>query len=245
MLFLTKFIEKVNLRRYPYEPKKYFVIFFINSGLMFIGFTIDLIIHFLFIAIFSKHLSTIKSKSLIDKSLYKDSNILLIIFVICIIEPISEEIVFRKFLIDRLALYSKKVSIFLSGLIYGISHRNLQQFFGTMFSGWVYAYSYVETNNILIPISYHIIENSITVIKKIKLIKSQTKSKNGIFMRYLRLIECIFGIILLIKYRNNIKVSGENNNSKDKWKLYKSYGMWIFIIEGIIISFILYLKLFF
>ena len=51
----------------------------------------------------------------------------------------------------------------------------------------------------------------------------------------LRLIVIIIGIILLIIYRKKIKVTGEENKSSDKWKLFKSYGMWILFLEGLIL----------
>ena len=174
-----------------------------------------------------------------------DSNIFFKFFVICLAGPIAEEFIFRKFLIDRLAIYSKTLAIFSSGIIFGISHKNLLQLFGAMLSGWALAYSYAETGNILIPISYHIFENSITTINKSIIPEdfnnNQIRAKIGFVIIVLRLIAFLIGIILLIIYRRKIKVTGEENKSSDKWKFFKSYGMWIFVLEGFLLFVIFYM----
>ena len=168
---------------------------------------------------------------------------------VCISAPIAEEFIFRKFLIDRLAIYSKTLAIFASGIIFGIFHNNIHQFFGTMFLGWSLAYSYVETGNILIPISYHMFENSYSTVAQ--MLTSNNSKNNKILekisegMLLIRFIEALTGIILLIVKRKKIKVTGEENKSGDKWKLFKSYGMWIFFVEGFILFSLLYMKILF
>jgi len=225
MFLLTKFIKKITIKKRSYGCKKYFTNLFINSGLLIIGSFIGQITHF---SIFNKNTSLNKS--------IKNSNIFLEFFVICLTAPISEELIFRKFLIDRLAIYSKTLAIFSSGILFGVFHKNFQQLFGAMFIGWALAYAYVETGNILIPISYHIFENSFTIILESIYPKDnnniQIKVKIYFVMANLRLIECLIGIIILIIYRKKIKVTGEENKSSDKWKFFKSYGMWIFVFEG-------------
>ena len=157
---------------------------------------------------------------------------------------------FRKLLIDRLSIYSKTLAIFASGILFGIFHINIHQFFGAMFSGWSLAYSYVETGNILIPISYHIIENSFTTIVQISNLNNNidtSKIKTKIFVVFMlfRFIEAFIGIIILIIYRKKIKVTGEENKFKDIWKFCKSYGMWIFIFEGFLLFIIFYMNILF
>ena len=146
-------------------------------------------------------------------------------------------------------IYSKTLAIFASGILFGIFHNNIPQFFGAMFLGWSLAYSYVETGNILIPISYHIFENSYTtLIQILASIDSKTNKTLKIIQTVLfsiRLIEALAGIILLIIKRKKIKVTGEENKSGDKWKLFKSYGMWIFFVEGFIMFSILYMNILF
>ena len=234
MLLLTKFIKKITIKKRSYGCKKYFANLFINNGLLMVGSLIGNIIEYPFL----------KKNTLENKS-KKNSNIFLEFFVVCLTAPIAEEFIFRKFLIDRLSIYSKTLAIFSSGIIFGIIHSNIPQFFGGMLSGWSLAYAYVETGNILIPISYHIYENSfITITKSIfpkDFDNNQIRAKIYFVMTFLRLIEFLIGIIILIIYRNKIKVTGEENKSSDKWKFFKSYGMWIFVLEGFILFSIFYI----
>jgi len=233
MFLLTKFIKKTTIRKRSYGYKKYLANLFIDDGLSIVGFFIGNVIEFPFFNKISENESE------------DNSNIFLEFFAICLASPITEEFIFRKFLIDRLAIYSKTLAIFSSGIIFGIFHINLPQFFGAMFSGWALAYAYVETGNILIPISYHILENSFSIISKSIIQKdfnnNQIRDKIYYVMIFLRLIISLIGIIILIIYRKKIKITGEENRSSDKWKFFKSYGMWIFVLEGFLLSSLFYM----
>ena len=245
MFLLTKFIKRTEIKRHKYGYKKYLVNLCINSGLLIFGSLIGYLINIGFFYVFAKNSTENKSSLILNEMILK-SNIFLTFFVVCFTGPIAEEFIFRKLLIDRLAIYSKTLAIFASGIMFGIFHGNIHQFFGATFLGWALAYSYAETGNILIPISFHIIENSITIITQINNpYKDKTgnitiKNKVIIVILLFRLIEGIIGIILLIVYRKKIKVNGEENKSKDKWALFKSYGMWIFFFEGFILFTIFY-----
>jgi len=107
------------------------------------------------------------------------------------------------------------------------------------------AYAYVETGNILIPISYHIYVNTFAIIYKSIIPKdfnnNQIRVKIFAVMTYFRLIESLIGIIILIIYRKKIKVTGEENKSSDKWKFFKSFGMWIFSFEGFLLFSLFYI----
>ena len=97
-------------------------------------------------------------------------------------------------------------------------HSNFHQLFGAMLTGWAFAYAYAETGNILITISYHIIENSKITILYLLYLNFKNISELGtkilLLIKLLRLIESIIGIVLLIKYRKKIKVTGEENKSR-------------------------------
>ena len=240
MFLMTKFIKKLTIKKCSYGCKKFLANIFVNEGLTFIGFLLGHLFEIFLISIF------IKKKIDSEKTNLDNSNIFLNILVTCITAPIAEELMYRKFLIDRLSIYSKTLAIFSSGIMFGIFHTNFQQIFGAMFGGWALAYAYAETGNILLTIFYHIYENSFASLITFLYPKdkiNRTKEKICVLMVFLRLLNGLIGIIILIIYRKKIKVSGEENKSRDKWKFFKSYGMWIFIIEGFVLSFILYMSL--
>jgi len=234
MFLLTYFIKKIKIKKRSYGYKKYFANLFIDDGLLIVGAFIGKIIQI-----------SISNKNIVKNESKNNSNIFLELFFTCLVTPIIEEFIFRKFLIDRLAIYSKTLAIFSSGIIFGVFHINLPQFFGAMLSGWSLAYAYVETGNILIPISYHIYGNSFTIIYKSIIPKdfnnNQIRVKIFAVMTYFRLIESLIGIIILIIYRKKIKVTGEENKSSDKWKFFKSFGMWIFTFEGFLLFSLFYI----
>jgi membrane protease YdiL (CAAX protease family) len=63
----------------------------------------------------------------------------------CICGPLGEELLFRKLLIDRTRRYGDLPSILLSGILFGLFHGNLFQFFYATLVGMVFAYVYTRT----------------------------------------------------------------------------------------------------
>ena len=70
-----------------------------------------------------------------------------------------EELSFRKLLIDRLGKYSKRYTIILSGIMFGLFHRNLYQFFYATILGVVFAYIYTNTGRIHYTMILHAMIN--------------------------------------------------------------------------------------
>lgn len=83
---------------------------------------------------------------------------------VVIVAPIVEELVFRKFFIDKLQVYSRKYAIILSGLLFGLMHGNLEQFFFTFFLGTFLAFIYVRTGKIRYTIILHFIMNGMSTL---------------------------------------------------------------------------------
>ncbi len=81
------------------------------------------------------------------------------LLIIVIAAPIMEELLFRKFLIDRTAHYGEGVSILLSGLMFGLFHGNLAQFMYAFVLGACFGFIYIKTRNIIYPIILHMITN--------------------------------------------------------------------------------------
>ena len=94
----------------------------------------------------------------------------LIIFVTSIIGPILEEIVFRKVIFG--SLY-KRLNFFFAGLIssliFSIAHGEPEHLilYGAM--GFTFAFLYVKTKRILVPIFTHVAMNTIVVVIQLNL----------------------------------------------------------------------------
>lgn len=81
------------------------------------------------------------------------------ILTIGILAPIFEELIFRKFLIDRTVKYGEWVAIISSALMFGLFHGNFSQFFYATGMGAVFAYVYIRTGKVWYSIVYHMIFN--------------------------------------------------------------------------------------
>ena len=75
-----------------------------------------------------------------------------------------EELIFRKFLIDRTYRYGEWTAILTSGLMFGLSHGNLAQFFFTTLIGGLLAYIYIRTGKIWYTIALHMTLNLATSV---------------------------------------------------------------------------------
>lgn len=81
------------------------------------------------------------------------------VLVMVILAPLMEELVFRKLLIDRTVRYGEKLSVLMSGLIFGLIHQNLFQFFYAFALGSLFAYVYIRTGRVRYTVLLHAIVN--------------------------------------------------------------------------------------
>lgn len=90
--------------------------------------------------------------------------------IISLIGPILEEIVFRKIIFG--ALY-KRMNFFIaatiSSLLFAVVHQEPQHILIYASMGFVFAFVYVKTNRILVPILAHMTLNTITVLVQFSL----------------------------------------------------------------------------
>lgn len=86
-------------------------------------------------------------------------SVLLRIIIVSLVGPFVEELIFRKFIIDRLNIYGEKTAIFVSALLFGLFHGNLFQFFYAFFLGLIFGYVYVRYGKLIYTVLLHIIIN--------------------------------------------------------------------------------------
>ncbi len=81
------------------------------------------------------------------------------ILVMVILAPLMEELICRKLLLDRIGRYGEKLAVLVSGLVFGLLHQNLYQFFYAFALGSVFAYVYLRTGKLRYPVIFHGIIN--------------------------------------------------------------------------------------
>lgn len=75
--------------------------------------------------------------------------------VMVMVAPVVEEVVFRKVLIDRIAVYGEGIAILISGLMFGMFHGNLNQFAYAFGLGVFFGFIYVKTGRLRYTILLH------------------------------------------------------------------------------------------
>ena len=82
-------------------------------------------------------------------------------FIMIIVAPLVEELIFRKFIIDRTKKYGEKYAIVFSAVCFGLFHMNLQQFIYAASIGMVFGYIYSRSGKIHYTMIMHSIINAI------------------------------------------------------------------------------------
>lgn len=86
------------------------------------------------------------------------------ILVMVILAPLLEELLCRKLLIDGTVRYGEKLSVLISGLLFGLLHQNLFQFFYAFALGCLFAYVYIRTGQIRYTVILHAVVNFVGAV---------------------------------------------------------------------------------
>ena len=99
-----------------------------------------------------------------DDSLYAGTGISFVLTAIYIsfLGPIVEEYIFRGLLLKRLgAKINIVASIIITNILFGILHADI---IGAFMFGFILSLIYLKTNNLLLPIIFHVLNNSIVTL---------------------------------------------------------------------------------
>ena len=160
MLLLTKKDEKLVPEKHSMKFGQFILTIFLMAGMIGVGAVVGFILNALLMLPFGVQLQN----SSIIANLMLDSNPFWRILVVGITAPICEELIFRKLIIDRTYRYGEWVAILTSGLMFGLYHANLQQFFFTTLMGGLLAYVYIRTGKIWYTVIMHALVNLTTSV---------------------------------------------------------------------------------
>lgn len=125
-----------------------------------------------------------------------------LIWTLCVVfaAPFFEEFLFRKILIDRVHPFGDRFAMLFSGLVFGLFHGNLYQFFYAAFIGVVLAYLYLRTGQLRWSILLHTCINCIGGLLPVLL---DSLPDFFLILYSLMLLLCAAaGLILLIRSRH-------------------------------------------
>ena len=150
---LIRQVPFVQMKKHNMKPTQLLGAFAISYALMYLS---NLAGQF-----FTNIIGIIKGSPVDDAiaDLVSELNPLTALFVMVLLAPALEEWIFRKLLVDRTIRYGEGTAIFLSGLMFGLFHGNLNQFVYTFLVGAFWAFIYVKTGRLRYTIYLHMALN--------------------------------------------------------------------------------------
>jgi membrane protease YdiL (CAAX protease family) len=121
------------------------------------------------------NVSTEEAMSNLKNSMILGSSSYIRILTVGIIPAIFEELLFRKFMIDRTLRHGEFISCAMSGIMFGLWHGNFQQFFFAFFLGVLFAFVYIRTGRIIYTMILHASLNLITSSVTVELLAELMK----------------------------------------------------------------------
>lgn len=175
LYLMLKNMPKGETEHHKFGFKNYIVAIFILCALEGIGIVLGFPFHFALTFPFGINPN---DASVAGKIV--ESNIVIRTLVAGIGAPIFEELIFRKLLIDRTIKHGKLFSLLLSGFMFGLFHGNFQQFFYAMFIGFLLAFIYIKTGNVVNTMLVHATMNLYTTVIYSSLFSVVFKHQNDI-----------------------------------------------------------------
>lgn len=243
LLLLVRKMPKAELGHKKLNFGRYIMLIFMTAALVGIGAVIGLIpdrlIGFLVGSNGANPLGTVMT----------DSNPILRVITIGILAPVFEEMMFRKILIDRVAVKGKFLAILTSGIFFGLMHGNFSQFFYATLLGFLFAYIYLETGNVLYTMGLHIIINMSSSVLTLGL-GAYNANRDSIWLLFIvgwfavELLAVMAGMIvwLVVLTKKKVRIPKEDESfGKQAKKLVSSWGVMVYTAIGILAFVMMYL----
>jgi len=159
---------------------------------------------------------------------------LMLVICLAVVPAIFEELLFRKAIINASRKVGVGFAIIISSLMFGLIHMNLGQFIFATLLGLIFAYLYVKTGNIKIPMILHFLNNGYASLQMLLTSEKAYDIINIIIIALMVLgfISLAIGVIKAIKNKE-IKVKINKEELENCKYLFKDY---TFIISLVIVG---------
>lgn len=167
-------VTKIEKR--PMKIGQLLLLIMMMYGLTQVGSLMGMPIHLALTTIGSLTADSEDAAAELSNNLVFSSGTVIRIISIGILPAIFEELLFRKFLIDRTIRHGEFISCVMSGIMFGLWHGNFQQFFFAFFIGVLFAFVYIRTGNIIYTMIMHASMNLVTSTVTVELFNALMKS---------------------------------------------------------------------
>ncbi len=124
---------------------------------------------------------------------------------LCLIAPITEELLFRGALLKLLSPYGSKVAILISALLFVAIHGNLQQFPSTFLAGLLFGFISVKTGTIFYAIILHMFNNVFAVIVELIFAVTENSMTYNVGVWVITIIVGLVGAFFIYRERAEYK----------------------------------------
>ena len=164
------------IEKKPMKIGQLLLLIMMMYGLTQVGSLMGMPIHLALTTIGSLTADSEDAAAELSNNLVFSSGTVIRIISIGILPAIFEELLFRKFLIDRTIRHGEFISCAMSGIMFGLWHGNFQQFFFAFFIGVLFAFVYIRTGNIIYTMIMHASMNLVTSTVTVELFNALMKS---------------------------------------------------------------------
>lgn len=144
----------------------------------------------------------------------------LLILLVCIVGPISEELIFRGIILSSLKRFGTTFAVLTTSLLFALIHRNFIQGIPTFFLSLFLCYIVLKTNSIYSGIAIHIINNTFAMIMNFAQDHANMTNVFSIIVLFLLLFSIIYAIIKRKRIASFIF-------SKHETKVRSFFGNWV------------------
>ena len=166
----------IKIEKRPMKIGQLLLLIMMMYGLTQVGSLMGMPIHLALTTIGSLTADSEDAAAELSNNLVFSSGTVIRIISIGILPAIFEELLFRKFLIDRTIRHGEFISCAMSGIMFGLWHGNFQQFFFAFFIGVLFAFVYIRTGNIIYTMIMHASMNLVTSTVTVELFNALMKS---------------------------------------------------------------------
>ena len=126
----------------------------------------------------------------------------------CVVAPVGEELIFRKWMYAKLGRFGDKAYVLLGGAVFGLFHGNLSQMFYAAVLGSIFCWMYLRTGSLLVTISLHMTVNVIgmAVMPALAMSEAGTMAAGVLVIVFL-----IAGGVLAVRGWNRLYWTGGEN----------------------------------
>lgn len=90
--------------------------------------------------------------------------IIITVLYTCVVAPVTEELVYRGFVLKNLSRVSQRFGIVMSGLLFGLVHCNMSQFIFAFIMGIFLAHIDIKHNSLVPSIIVHAFSNTVSIV---------------------------------------------------------------------------------